>query len=53
VAVKTKTHFQFRIDIWDDVGGEIVEHVADYWMSRPLLFGWAIIAPPPTVGVSA
>jgi hypothetical protein len=26
-VVKTKTHFAFRIDIWDDVGGEIVEHV--------------------------
>jgi len=26
--VKTKTHFTFRIDIWDDTGGEIVEHVA-------------------------
>jgi hypothetical protein len=26
--VKTKTHFTFRIDIWDDAGGEIVEHVA-------------------------
>ena len=26
--MKTKTHFAFRIDIWDDVGGSIVEHVA-------------------------
>ena len=25
-VVKTKTHFAFRIDIWDDVGG-VVEHV--------------------------
>jgi hypothetical protein len=26
--MKTKTHFAFRVDIWDDVGGSIVEHVA-------------------------
>jgi hypothetical protein len=26
--MKTKTHFQFCVDIWTDVGGEIVEHVA-------------------------
>jgi hypothetical protein len=26
--VKTKTHFAFRVDIWDDIGGSIVEHVA-------------------------
>jgi hypothetical protein len=26
--MKTKTHFAFRIDIWDDAGGSIVEHVA-------------------------
>jgi len=26
--MKTKTHFAFRIDMWDDVGGSIVEHVA-------------------------
>jgi hypothetical protein len=26
--MKTKTHFASRIDIWDDVGGSIVEHVA-------------------------
>ena len=25
---KTKTHFQYRIDMWDDVGGEIMQHVA-------------------------
>ena len=23
-----KTHFAFRIDIWDNTGGSIVEHVA-------------------------
>jgi hypothetical protein len=26
--MKTKTHFAVRIDIRDDVGGSIVEHVA-------------------------
>jgi hypothetical protein len=26
--VKTKTHFAFRVDIWDDTGDSIVEHIA-------------------------
>jgi hypothetical protein len=26
--MKTKTHFAFRVDIWDHVGDSIVEHVA-------------------------
>jgi hypothetical protein len=26
--MKTKTHFAFRVDIWDDTGESIVEHVA-------------------------
>jgi hypothetical protein len=26
--MKTKTHFAFRIDIWDDVGNGIIDHVA-------------------------
>jgi hypothetical protein len=26
--MKTKTHFAFRVDIWDDTGDSIVEHVA-------------------------
>jgi hypothetical protein len=26
--VKTKTHFAFRVDIWDDTGDSIVKHVA-------------------------
>jgi hypothetical protein len=26
--MKTNTHFAFRIDIWDDTGDSIVEHVA-------------------------
>ena len=25
---KTKTYFTFRVDIWDDTGDSIVEHVA-------------------------
>ena len=26
--MKTKTHFAFRVDIWDDKGYSIVEHFA-------------------------
>jgi hypothetical protein len=26
--MKTKTHFAFRLDIWDDTGDSIVEHLA-------------------------
>jgi len=26
--MKTKTHFAFHVDIWDDSGNSIVEHVA-------------------------
>jgi hypothetical protein len=26
--MKTKAHFAFRVDIWDEVGESIVEHVA-------------------------
>jgi hypothetical protein len=26
--MKTKSHFAFRIDIWDDTGDSIVEHIA-------------------------
>ena len=26
--MKTKPHFTFRVDIWDDAGDSIVEHVA-------------------------
>jgi hypothetical protein len=26
--MKNKTHFTFRVDIWDDAGDSIVEHVA-------------------------
>ena len=28
MSMKTKTHFAFRVDIWDDIGDSIVEHVA-------------------------
>jgi hypothetical protein len=28
LSLKTKTHFAFRVDIWDDTGDNIVEHVA-------------------------
>jgi hypothetical protein len=26
--MKTKTHFAFRVDIWDETGNSIVEHIA-------------------------
>jgi hypothetical protein len=28
LSMKTKTYFAFRVDIWDDTGDSIVEHVA-------------------------
>jgi hypothetical protein len=28
LSVKTKTHFAFRVDVWDDAGVSIIEHVA-------------------------
>src|SRR5258708_30837128 len=28
LPMKTKTHFAFRIDVWDETGVSIVEHVA-------------------------
>ena len=28
LSVKTKTYFAFRVDIWDDTGDSIIEHVA-------------------------
>jgi hypothetical protein len=34
--MKTKTHFAFRIDVWDDAGDNLVEHLAgldDYAMA--------------------
>jgi hypothetical protein len=26
--MKTRTHFSFRVDIWDDTGDRIIEHIA-------------------------
>jgi hypothetical protein len=26
--MKTKTHFAFRVDVWDEGGNSIVEHIA-------------------------
>jgi len=26
--VKTKTYFAFRVDVWDEAGDNIIEHVA-------------------------
>ena len=26
--MKTKTHFAFRVDVWDNAGDNIVEHIA-------------------------
>jgi len=28
VQTKTKTHFQFRLDLWDADGNEVLEHIA-------------------------
>jgi hypothetical protein len=36
VAKKTKTHFAFRIDVWDAAGDNVVDHLAgldDYLMA--------------------
>jgi hypothetical protein len=42
--MKTKTHFAFRVDIWDDTGDSIVEHVAGVdassWQRRPTEQPW-------------
>jgi hypothetical protein len=27
-AVKTKTYFAFRVDVWDGAGDNIIEHIA-------------------------
>jgi hypothetical protein len=36
--MKTKTHFAFRADVWDDTGDSIIEHVAGVddlrWLKR-------------------
>ena len=28
MALKDRTHFEFRIDVWDDDGENIIEHLA-------------------------
>ena len=43
--MKTKTHFAFRVDIWEDSGDSIVEHVAgvddfEVWQERPTGQPW-------------
>jgi hypothetical protein len=40
--VKTKTHFAFRVDIWDDTGDSIVEHswTTSRWQRRPTGQPW-------------
>jgi len=40
--MKTKTHFAFRVDVWDDTGNSIVEHVAgvDEATSRAAVARW-------------
>jgi hypothetical protein len=42
--MKTKTYLAFRIDIWDDAGDNLVEHLAgldDYAM--PVAAYWAAV----------
>jgi hypothetical protein len=42
--MKTKTHFAFRIDVWDDAGDNLVEHLAgldDYAMA--VVAYWAAV----------
>jgi len=49
--MKTKTHFAFRVDIWDDAGDSIVEHVAgadDFQVAEAIYC--AAIARWPTAG---
>jgi hypothetical protein len=46
--MKTKTHFSFRIDVWDDAGNNIVEHLAgveDHAMAVAAY--WAAVAAKP------
>jgi hypothetical protein len=43
--MKTKTHFAFRIDVWDTTGNSIVEHLAgldDH--GRAVAAYWAAVA---------
>ncbi len=32
--MKTKTHFQFRIDLWDATAENVIEHVPESTISR-------------------
>jgi hypothetical protein len=32
--MKTKTHFVFRVDAWDDTGSGVVEHCRRRWLSH-------------------
>ena len=51
--MKTKTHFTFRVDIWDDTGSSIVEHVAgvdDFEVAVATY--WAAVARWPTARIT-
>jgi hypothetical protein len=48
LPVKTKTHFAFRIDIWDAEGNNLIEHLAgldDHMMAVAAY--WAAVAAKP------
>jgi len=32
--MKTKTYFQFRVDIWDDDGNNVVDHIAYFELAE-------------------
>jgi hypothetical protein len=47
--MKTKTHFAFRIDVWDGAGNNIIEHLAgldDHAMAVAAY--WAAVAAKPS-----
>jgi len=51
--MKTKTHFAFRVDIWDDTGDSIVEHVAgidDFEVAEATY--WAAVARSPAARIT-
>jgi hypothetical protein len=53
LSVKTKTHFAFRIDVWDDAGDNLVEHLAgldDYGMAVAAY--WAAVESRPKVKIT-
>ena len=46
--MKTKTYFAFRIDVWDDAGNNVVEHLAgleDHMMAVAAYWA-AVVAKP-------